>query len=43
MQHVVDHALRQVGNQVGNFIGVELFRGSDQLMRIHVLDERLAY
>ncbi len=43
MQHVVDHVLRQVGNQVGDFIGVELFRGGDQLMRIHVLDERLAY
>src|SRR6185503_20987318 len=43
MQHVVDHVLRQVRNKVGYFIGIELFRGRDQLVRIHVLDQRLAY
>src|SRR5579859_7690261 len=43
MQHVVNHVLRQVGNEVCDFIRVELFGGGDQLVRVHVLDERSAH
>ena len=43
MQQVLDHTLWQVGHQVGDLIGVELPGGRDQLVGIHVLDERLAH
>jgi hypothetical protein len=42
-EHVGQHALGQVGGEVGQFVGIELFGCRHQFGGRHVLDERFAY
>ena len=42
-EHVRHDILRQVRHQVGNLVGIELLRRGDQLVAVHVRDERFAH
>ena len=42
-EHILDNFARQIGRKVGDFVGIELPRGGDQFMVVHVLDKRLAH
>jgi hypothetical protein len=41
-EHVLHDLDRQVGREVGQFVGIELFDCGDQLLRLHGVDQRLA-
>ena len=42
-EHVLQHFARQVGREVGQLVGVELFGRGHQLVRFHRVDQRLAH
>ena len=43
LEHVLHDLGRQVGSEVGEFVRIEGFGGGLELLRIHRLDQRLAY
>ncbi len=43
LEDVLHHLAREIGREIGDLVGVELFGRRDQLLLVHVRDQRLAH